>query len=135
MDNRYIDAERKLAASLGWQHAVYTDAVDGPSWRAVGLAPGALERSCIPAWARCSEACVSLMIEHVCFVHWEVTTTGQPVMVAHWSDKHGFCERIAVPISEHASEAAAFRYAAVMGVTSKVDADSRARELGAMVSA
>lgn len=57
------------------------------------------------------------------------------IMLARWSDKHGFAERIAVPIFEHASEAAAFRYAAVMGVTSKVNAESSARELGAMVRA
>ncbi len=135
MDTRYIDAEHKLAASLEWTEAAYAGAVDEPAWRAVGLAPGAIERSCIPAWARSSEDCVNLMIEHACFVHKEVATAGEPVMVALWSDKYGFVERIAVPISEHASEAAAFRYAAVIGVTSKVEAESRARELGAMVSA
>jgi len=135
MDTRYIDAERKLAASLEWTEAVFASAVDEPSWRAVGLAPRAIERSRIPAWARSNDDCVTLMIEHACFVHKEKTTAGEPVMVARWHDKHGFVERIAVPISDHASEAAAFRYAAVLGVTSKVDAESRARELGEMVAA
>ncbi|MFJ1470116.1 hypothetical protein [Massilia orientalis] len=135
MDTRYIDAERKLAASLEWTEAAFAGAVDEPSWRTVGLTPRAIERSCIPAWARSNDDCVTLMIEHVCFVHKEKTTAGESVMVARWHDKHGFVERISVPISDHASEAAAFRYAAVLGVTSKVDTESRARELGEMVAA
>ncbi len=135
MDTRYIDAERKLAAALDWTDAVYSGAVGETSWRAVGLAPSALERSCIPAWARSNDDCVDLMIKHARFVRKEVTTAGAPVMVARWSDKRGFDERIALPISEHASEAAAFRYAALMGVTTKVETVSRDRELEAMVSA
>ena len=74
------------------------------------------------------------MLAHGCYVAQEVTDDGADVMVARWKDADGSPERIAVPTSEHASEAAAFRYAAVLGVTSKVEADSRARELKSMVS-
>lgn len=140
MNTRYTDAERKLAVALNWTRTDYSDAVDEPSWRALGVAPGATKgscttHSCIPAWARSNDACVSLMIEHACFVRKELTGEGVPVMVARWSDKHGFEERIAVPIGEHRDEAAAFRYAAVIGVTTKAEAESASRELGDMVSA
>ena len=97
-------------------------------------APSAGGRGDVPAWARSNDACVELMLAHGCYVAQEVTDDGADVMVARWKDADGSPERIAVPTSEHASEAAAFRYAAVLGVTSKVEADSRARELKSMVS-
>ena len=135
MDARYIDAERKLAATLGWMDATYTGSVDGALMRAQGIPPGAKDRTSVPAWARSNDDCVDLMLEHDCYVRKEATSDGQPVMVARWSDKYGFVERIAVPISGHLDPAAAFRYAAVIGVTTKVEAESAARELDAMVSA
>lgn len=135
MDVRYIDAERKLAAAMDWTATQYNGPADDAHWPATGIAPGATERSSIPIWARSSEACVNLMIEHSCFVGKEVTSDGHPVMVARWSDKHGFGERIAVPIAEHAEEVGAFRYAAVLGVAAKVEAESRARTLADLVSA
>lgn len=135
MDARYIDAERKLAATLGWTDAVYAGTVGAPDVRALGISPGARDRTEIPAWARSNDDCVSLMLEHDCYVRKETTSDGQPVMVARWSDKYGFVERIAVAIAGHVDPAAAFRYAAVIGVTTKVEAESAARELDAMVSA
>ena len=74
-------------------------------------------------------------LSSTCFVAAEVTSEGQDVMVARWKGADGFAERIAVPTAGHLDEAAAFRYAAVLGVTAKVEAESRARELTAMVSA
>lgn len=135
MDARYIDAERKLAATLGWTDVAHAGTVDGPHVRALGIPPGAQDRIEVPAWARSNDDCVVLMLEHECYVRKEATSDGQPVMVARWNDKYGFVERIAVPISGHADPAAAFRYAAVIGVTTKVEAESAARELDAMVSA
>lgn len=135
MDARYIDAERRLAATLGWTEGRYSGAVDGLHGRAHGLPPGAQDRAQVPAWARSNDDCLTLMLEHDCYVRKEATSDGQSAMVARWSDKYGFVERIAVPISGHVDPAAAFRYAAVIGVTTKVEAESAALELDAMISA
>lgn len=135
MDTRYLNAERTLAAALDWTSTDYTGLADTRDGRAPGMAPGAAGIGYVPAWARSSDDCVSLMLAHRCFVAAEVTSEGTAVMVARWAGADGFGERIAVPTAEHADEAAAFRYAAVLGVTSKVEAESRARELRSMVSA
>jgi len=135
MDARYIDAERKLAAALGWTETHYNGPAADSHWRAVGYAPAAATYSSIPAWARCSEDCLHLIVEHRCFVTEDVTAHGQAVMVARWSDAHGFGERIAIPIAEHAGAVAAFRYAAVLGVTTKVEAEARARAMVDLLTA
>jgi hypothetical protein len=135
MNARYIDAERKLAVAMDWTDTDYNGPVGDWEWPVTGILPGALERSSIPTWARSNDACVSLMIEHSCFVGKEVASDGQPVMVARWSDQHGFGERLAVPIAEHVDAETAFRYAAVLGVTAKVEAESRARAVADLVSA
>ncbi|MFC5511149.1 hypothetical protein ACFPOU_08410 [Massilia jejuensis] len=135
MDTRYINAEHKLAIALTWTGTDYSGLDGTRSGRAQGVAPGSTERTHIPAWARCSEDCLKLMLAHRCFVAAEVTSEGADVMVARWTAADGFGERIAVPLAEHKDDAAAFRYAAVLGVTAKVEAEHAARELTDMVSA
>lgn len=135
MDTRYIDAERKLANALGWTGADYTGLAEVRDGRAHGMAPASTNSGYVPAWARSGDDCMRLMLAHRCFVAAEVTSDGVEVMVARWMSSDGFPERIAVPTAEHANEDAAFRYAAVLGVTSKVEAEVQARELTAMVSA
>lgn len=135
MDTRYIDAERKLASALGWTGAAHTGLAAGCDSRAQGMAPAGSISTHVPAWARSGDDCVRLMLAHRCFVAAEVTSDGVDVMVARWTSSGGFQERIAVPTAEHANEAAAFRYAAVLGVTSKVEAENQARELASLVSA
>jgi len=135
MDTRYIDAEHKLATALGWTGADYTGLAAVRDGRAQGVVPDGTRSSYVPAWARSGDDCVRLMLAHRCFVTAEVTSDGVEVMVARWKGAHGFPERIAVPTGEHSDEDAAFRYAAVLGVTSKVEEQSRARELRSMVAA
>lgn len=135
MDTRYIDAEHKLAIALDWTGADYAGMTGTPDARVLGTAPRGTARAYVPAWARCSEDCLKLMLAHRCFVAAEVTSEGTDVMVARWTAADGFGERIAVPLAEHKDDAAAFRYAAVLGVTAKVEAESRARELRSMVAA
>lgn len=135
MDTRYINAEHKLAIALGWTGADYAGMAGTPDGRVLGAAPGGAERTYVPAWARSSDDCLRLMLAHRCFVAAEVTSEGADVMVARWKAADGFGERIAVPLAEHKDDAAAFRYAAVMGVTAKVEAEHAARELTDMVSA
>ena len=135
MDTRYIDAEHKLALTLDWTETNYSGPAANATARAQGRAPGGGSRGDVPAWARSNDACVKLMLAHGCFVAKEATSSGADVMVARWKNLDGFAERIAVPTSEHTNEASAFRYAAVLGVTSKVEEESRARELRSMVNA
>jgi len=135
MDTRYIDAEHRLATALGWVGADYTGLAAVRDGRAQGMAPDGTRSGYVPAWARSGDDCVSLMLAHRCFVAAEVTSDGIEVMVARWKDAHGFPERLAVPSAEHASEDAAFRYAAVLGVTLQVEAKAQARELTSLVSA
>lgn len=133
--NRYLDAEHKLAIALDWTGIDYTGQAGTRDGRARGVAPGATTIGDVPAWARSSDDCVSLMLEHRCFVVADVTTDGTEVMVACWRAADGFGERIAVPLAEHKDDAAAFRYAAVLGVTAKVQAEHASRELIDMLSA
>lgn len=135
MDTRYINAEHKLAIALTWTGTDYSGLAGTRDGRAQGISPGSAERTHVPAWARLNEDCVSLMLAHRCFVAAEATSDGVEVMVARWKGADGFPERIAVPLAEHVDDAAAFRYAAVLGVTAKVEAEHAARELTDMVSA
>jgi len=135
MDTRYIDAERKLANALGWTGADYTGLAEVRDGRAYGMPPAGASSGYVPAWARSGDDCVRLMLAHRCFVAAEVTSNGVGVMVARWMSSDGFPERIAVSTAEHLNEDAAFRYAAVLGVTLKVEAEAQARELAALVSA
>lgn len=135
MDNRYLNAERTLAAALDWTRIDYAGLDDTRKCRAQGIAPGATESCDVPAWARSSDDCVSLMVAHGCFVTAEVTSDGAPVMTARWKGADGFGESISVATAGHADKEAAFRFAAVLGVTSKVETESQGRELRALVQA
>jgi hypothetical protein len=134
MDNRYIDAEHRLATALGWNNVNYTSLAGVHDGRARGVVPDGTRSDYAPAWARSADDCVRLMLAHRCFVEAEVTSQGVDVMVARWAGADGLPERIAVPTSAHANEEAAFRYAAVLGVTSKVETGNQMRELTALVS-
>lgn len=135
MDTRYLYAEHKLAIALGWTGLDYTGLASVPNARAKGMAPADTNSSYVPAWARSNDDCVRLMLTHCCFVAAEVTSDGVSVMVARWVSLDGFPERIAVATSEHMSDGAAFRYAAVLAVTLKAETESQANELRSMVSA
>jgi hypothetical protein len=135
LDTRYIDAERKLATALGWTGVNYTGIAGVCDGRVQGVVPDGTGLDYAPAWARSGDDCVRLMVSHRCFVAAEMTSQGVEAMVAHWTGTHGLSECIAVPTSAHANDDAAFRYAAVLGVTSKVEAENLARELTSLVSA
>lgn len=135
MNARYIDAERKLAVALNWTDTAYNGPAGDAHWPAVGIAPGEASRRSIPAWTRSNDECVNLMLEHSCFVAKEVSASGALVMVARWAGAQGLPESLSVPVAQHGSEAEAFRYAAVLAVTAKVEAEAPARELNAMIAA
>ncbi|MDK6079498.1 hypothetical protein [Massilia varians] len=135
MNARYIDAERKLAVALNWTDTAYNGPTGDAHWPAVGIAPGQSARGSIPAWTRSNDECVNLMLEHSCFVAKEVSDSGTVVMVARWAGVQGLPESLSVPVAQHDSDAAAFRYAVVLGVTAKVEAEAFARELDTLVAA
>lgn len=135
MNARYIDAERKLAVALNWTDTAYNGPTGDAHWPAVGIAPGQSARGSIPAWTRSNDECVNLMLEHSCFVAKEVSDSGTVVMVARWAGVQGLPESLSVPVAQHDSNAAAFRYAVVLGVTAKVEAEAFARELDTLVAA
>lgn len=121
MRNRYIDAELKLAQLLGWTSVDQVLQKLRIAAYAYGFARGANERTAIPAWARSNGDCTTLMLAHDCYVTLEQSPAGEDVMVATWMASVGFPARLTVRVADHQNKACAYRYAAVLAITTQLE--------------
>lgn len=111
--DKYIEAEKKLAELLGWSKVKIGGAVDGsnvPNMWLSGVPSGGTERVLIPLWTRDNAAAFALMVEHFCY-----------------PNEHEFgieCNGITADVSNHPTKESAVRYAIVMAVIAKLEAQN-----------